>query len=86
MRPQAYLIAKVLAINAAVLWPLLGGGVGECALPSAASPLILSRAHRVEPKLVEETTFLTWTADNLLRQTVYVGLREDKPAHQVRSE
>ena len=43
-------------------------------------------AHRVEPKLVEETTFLTWTADNLLRQTVYVGLREDKPAHQVRSE
>ena len=31
-------------------------------------------------------TFLTWTADNLLRQTVYVGLREDKPAEQVRRE
>jgi hypothetical protein len=25
-------------------------------------------------------------ADNLLRQTVYVGLREDKPADQVRRE
>ena len=29
---------------------------------------------------------LTWTADNLLRHTVYVGLREDKPADQVRRE
>jgi hypothetical protein len=24
--------------------------------------------------------FLTWTDDNLLRQVVYEGLREDKPA------
>jgi hypothetical protein len=29
---------------------------------------------------------LTWTADGLLRQTVYVGLREDKPAREVRRE
>ena len=50
------------------------------------SPLVLSRVHWVEPKLVAEITFLTWTADNLLRQTVYVGLREDKPAEQVRRE
>lgn len=50
------------------------------------SPLILSRVHWVEPKLVAEITYLTWTADNLLRQTVYVGLREDKPADQVRRE
>jgi bifunctional non-homologous end joining protein LigD len=40
--------------------------------------------HWVEPKLVAEITYLTWTADNLLRHTVYVGLREDKPADQVR--
>jgi ATP-dependent DNA ligase len=46
----------------------------------------LSRVHWVEPKLVAEITYLTWTADNLLRQTVYVGLREDKPAGQVRRE
>jgi ATP-dependent DNA ligase len=47
---------------------------------------VLSRVHWVEPKLVAEITFLTWTADSLLRQAVYVGLREDKPAEQVRRE
>ena len=50
------------------------------------SPLVLSRVHWVEPKLVVEITYLTWTADNLLRHTVYVGLRADKPADQVRRE
>jgi bifunctional non-homologous end joining protein LigD len=50
------------------------------------SPLVLSRVHWVEPKLVVEITYLTWTADNLLRHTVYVGLREHKPADQVRRE
>jgi ATP-dependent DNA ligase len=34
---------------------------------------------------VAEITYLTWTADNLLRQAVYVGLREE-PAEQVRHE
>jgi bifunctional non-homologous end joining protein LigD len=42
--------------------------------------------HWVEPKLVVEITYLTWTADNLLRHTVYVGLRGDKPAAEVRRE
>ena len=50
------------------------------------SPLVLSRVHWVEPKLVAEITYLTWTADSLLRHTVYVGLRQDKPADQVRRE
>jgi bifunctional non-homologous end joining protein LigD len=50
------------------------------------SPLVLSRVHWVEPKLVAEITYLTWTADGLLRQTVYLGLRSDKPATQVRRE
>jgi DNA ligase D-like protein (predicted ligase) len=50
------------------------------------SPLVLSRVHSVEPKLVAEITYLTWTADGLLRHTVYVGLREDKPTDQVRRE
>jgi bifunctional non-homologous end joining protein LigD len=38
----------------------------------------------VRPKLVAEVKFLTWTGDNLLRQVVYEGLREDKPAAEVR--
>jgi DNA ligase D-like protein (predicted ligase) len=50
------------------------------------SPLVLSRVHWVEPQLVAEITYLTWTADGLLRHTVYVGLLEDKPAAQVRRE
>jgi DNA ligase D-like protein (predicted ligase) len=50
------------------------------------SPLVLSCVHWVEPKLVAEITYLTWTADGLLRHTVYVGLREDKPAMDVRRE
>jgi DNA ligase D-like protein (predicted ligase) len=41
------------------------------------SPLVLSQVHWVEPQLVAEIAYLTWTADALLRQTVYVGLRSD---------
>jgi ATP-dependent DNA ligase len=48
------------------------------------SPLVLSRVHWVRPELVAEVKFLTWTADKLLRQVVYEGLREDKPAAEVR--
>ena len=50
------------------------------------SPLVLSRVHWVEPQLVAEITYLTWTGDGLLRHTVVVGLRSDKPASQVRRE
>jgi DNA ligase D-like protein (predicted ligase) len=50
------------------------------------SPLVLSRVHWVRPELVAEVKYLTWTDDNLLRQVVYEGLREDKPATEVRRE
>jgi hypothetical protein len=50
------------------------------------SPLVLSRVHWVRPELVAEVEYLAWTEDNLLRQVVYEGLREDKPAQEVRSE
>jgi bifunctional non-homologous end joining protein LigD len=48
------------------------------------SPLVLSRVHWVRPELVAEVTYLEWTDDGLLRQVVYQGLREDKPASDVR--
>jgi bifunctional non-homologous end joining protein LigD len=47
------------------------------------SPLVPSRVHWVQPELLGEVRFLTWTGDNLLRQVVYEGLREDKPASEV---
>ena len=40
----------------------------------------------MRPELVAEVKYLTWTDDNLLRQVVYEGLREDKPAAEVRRE
>jgi hypothetical protein len=50
------------------------------------SPLVLSRVHWVRPELVAEVKFLAWTEDDLLRQVVNEGLREDKPAGDVRRE
>jgi ATP-dependent DNA ligase len=38
----------------------------------------------VLPELVCEVRFLTWTADGLVRQGAYEGLRADKPAKDVR--
>jgi len=49
-------------------------------------PLELRRVHWVRPELVAAVTFLTWTDDCLLRQVVFHGLREDKPAREVRLE
>ena len=51
---------------------------------ASALLLVLSRVHWVQLELVAEVKYLTWTDDNLLRQVVYEGLREDKPAAEVR--
>ena len=40
----------------------------------------------LKPVLVAQIEFLEWTADNHLRHTRFVGLREDKPPHAVRRE
>jgi bifunctional non-homologous end joining protein LigD len=40
----------------------------------------------VEPKLVAEVEFAEWTHDGRLRAPVYMGLREDKSAEDVRRE
>ena len=45
------------------------------------SPLVLSRVHWVQPELVAEVKFLTWTEDNLLRQIVYEGLARRQAGH-----
>jgi bifunctional non-homologous end joining protein LigD len=47
------------------------------------SPLKPSEIHWVKPKLVAQVRYLTWTADGLLRQVAYLGLREDKPSRQI---
>lgn len=50
------------------------------------SPLVLSCLHWSSPRVVAQISYATWTADNLLRHTVYVGLRDDKPPDQMRRE
>jgi bifunctional non-homologous end joining protein LigD len=40
----------------------------------------------VKPELVAQVAFATWTSDNLVRQAAFKGIREDKPAVEVRRE
>ena len=49
-------------------------------------PLELAKAHWVRPELVVEITYLSWPEDGLLGRTVFFGLREDKPASEVRRD
>ncbi|HCF61793.1 MAG TPA: DNA ligase D [Myxococcales bacterium] len=43
-------------------------------------------AHWVRPELVAEVEFAEWTRDGKVRHSSYEGLREDKPAKEVRRE
>ena len=46
----------------------------------------LCGARWVEPKLVAEVAFTSWTSDGVLRHPSFEGLREDKPARDVKLE
>ena len=55
--------------------------------PFAAVPRAYQRgASWVDPRLVAEVTFTTWTADHLLHHPSFEGLREDKSAKDVKLE
>ncbi len=53
--------------------------------PPAPLPKGVSRkgVHWIEPQLVAEVEFADWTADAILRQASFQGLREDKDAKDV---
>jgi bifunctional non-homologous end joining protein LigD len=67
----------------------LGVRLRELRLPRR--PKIKDLVHRsdavyVQPELVAQIGFIGWTADRVVRHAVFHGLREDKPARQVRTE
>ncbi len=51
-----------------------------------AAPRTNGRPHWVEPKLVAQIKFGEWTDDGLLRQPVYLGMRDDVKPESVRRE
>lgn len=51
--------------------------------PFAVPPKTNERAHWVEPKYVAEVRFNEWTSGGMLRQPVFIGLRDDKDPRSV---
>src|SRR6266702_4140745 len=50
------------------------------------TPSMMKKMHWVNPKFVAEIKFAEWTRDNKLRQPVFLGMREDKAATEVKRE
>jgi bifunctional non-homologous end joining protein LigD len=54
--------------------------------PFVTTPKTNERAHWAMPKVVVEVKFGEWTADGKLRQPIFLGVRDDKPAREVGRE
>jgi bifunctional non-homologous end joining protein LigD len=54
--------------------------------PFEHPPRTNERAHWTRPEVVVEVKFNEWTADGKLRQPIFLGVRDDKPAHEVTRE
>jgi len=44
---------------------------------------MMRKMHWVNPVFVCQIKFAEWTRDGKLRQPVFLGMREDKPAHEI---
>jgi bifunctional non-homologous end joining protein LigD len=54
--------------------------------PFVTPPRTNERAHWVAPKIVVEVKFAEWTSDHLLRQPIFLGVRDDKSPRDVTIE
>ncbi|HEY1110538.1 MAG TPA: non-homologous end-joining DNA ligase [Opitutaceae bacterium] len=50
------------------------------------TPAVMRTVTWLKPRLVAQIRFAEWTQEGLLRQPVFIGLRQDKPAKDVRRE
>ena len=54
--------------------------------PFTTTPKTNEKPHWVKPKVVVEVKFGEWTAEGKLRQPIFLGVRDDKPAREVTRE
>ena len=54
--------------------------------PFSSPPPTNEPAHWVKPRIVVEVKFAEWTADQKLRQPIFLGMRDDKRARDVHLE
>jgi bifunctional non-homologous end joining protein LigD len=73
--------AESLAEMRARLDPLV-----QKSCPFKVKPKTNAPVHWVKPTQVCEVTFQEWTQDGSMRQPIFLGLREDKPARSVSRE
>lgn len=58
----------------------------RAASPFSTTPPTNERPHWVRPEVVVEVKFNEWTQDGLLRQPIFLGMRDDKAARDVGRE
>jgi ATP-dependent DNA ligase len=72
--------------EAPALIPSVLRGVRQYASRRTSVEVAMAECVWLKPVLVGQFEFLEWTADNHLRHSKFVGLREDKKARDVARE